>query len=100
MIAALPYSAKAQTWGKEVYFSLPFDTELEPGATDLVEAGTICYWVQGRSLALPYGPTPASTGDECRLVTEVNVLGAIEGDPNAIGRIRQGQTVTVDLVAE
>ncbi len=95
--SALPYSAKAQTWGKEVYFSLPVDTQLEADATDVVDPGTICYWVQGRSLALPFGPTPASTGDECRLVTDVNILGKLEGDPNALGKIRQGNTVTVEL---
>ncbi|MBX7259613.1 MAG: hypothetical protein K1Y02_24865 [Candidatus Hydrogenedentes bacterium] len=95
---ALPYSAKAQVWGKEVYFSLPVDAHRAADAVDVVEPGTMCYWVQGRSLALPYGPTPASTGDECRLVTAVNIVGKIEGDPNELGRIRQGELVTVSRV--
>lgn len=97
---ALPYSAKAHVWGKEVYFSLPVDAHPAEDALDVVEPGTMCYWVQGRSLALPYGPTPASVGDECRLVTAVNVVGQICGDPNVLGRIRQGELVTVSRVEE
>lgn len=95
---ALPHTASASTWGEEVYFSLPVETELEDDATDVVEPGTICYWVQGRSLALPYGPTPASQGSECRLVTAVNVLGRIEGDPREFASLRDGDSVTVSLV--
>lgn len=94
---ALPHTAQANTWGEEVYFTLPVQTELEPDATDVVEPGTLCYWVQGSSLALPYGPTPASHGDECRLVTAVNILGKLEGDPRVLSSIGDGTSVTVSL---
>jgi hypothetical protein len=97
--AALPYSSKAQVWGKEVYFSLPADTEILEDFVDVVDPGVICYWVQGRCMAIPYGPTPASVGDECRLVAAVAVVGKVEGDPTVMGRIHQGETVTVSEVA-
>lgn len=96
--AALPCSSDANTWGKEVYFSLPAAVALDPDATDVVDAGTICYWVQGKSLALPYGPTPVSRGNECRLVTDVNILGKLEGDPSAIAGIGDGYSVQVEVV--
>lgn len=96
---ALPHTAPANTWGEEVYWQLPVQTELEDDATDVVEPGTICYWVQGTSLALPYGPTPASHGSECRLVTAVNVLGKIDGDPRQLATIHDGDAVTVSLDA-
>ncbi len=70
---------------------------LDDDATDVVDPGTICYWVQGNSLALPYGPTPVSQGDECRLVTAVNRLGRIVGDPREIARIQAGEMVTISL---
>ena len=95
LVEALPQTASANTWGEEVYFSLPVETVLEDNATDAVDPGTICYWVQGTSLALPYGRTPASIGDESRLVTAVNVLGKIEGDPRALAAIGDGDAVTV-----
>jgi hypothetical protein len=98
LFEALPYTSRANSWGKEVYFDLPIDAKLEKNATDVVDPGVICYWVQGDSLALPYGPTPVSRGQECRLVTAVNILGAIEGDPNQLAQIRGGDTITVSQV--
>lgn len=94
---ALPHTAQANTWGEEVYFTLPVETELAPDATDVVDPGTLCYWVQGTSLALPYGPTPASQGGECRLVTAVNILGKLEGDPRVLSSIGDGTSVRVSL---
>ncbi len=93
---ALPAKATANTWGEEVYFDLPVEAVLDSDARPVVEPGTICYWVQGRSLALPYGPTPASEGSECRLVTAVNVLGKLEGDPRILSHIQDGDTITVE----
>ena len=97
---ALPCSAPASTWGEEVYFSVPVDVALEAGAREVVEPGTVCFWVQGGSLALPFGPTPASRGEECRLVTAVNVLGRIDGDPRVLAGVRDGMWVTVEAAGE
>ena len=58
----------------------------------------MCFWVEGSSLALPYGPTPIAQGDECRLVSEVNVLGQIEGDPRALVDVRGGIDIRVERV--
>ncbi len=95
--AALPATSRANTWGEEVYFTLGADVELERDAREVVDPGTVCFWVQGRSLALPYGPTPVSRGNECRLVTRVNVLGKIEGDPRALASVRDGDAIEVAL---
>ena len=92
---ALPHTASASTWGEEVYFELPVRAELEDDARQVVDPGTVCFWTGGNSLALPYGPTPASQGDECRLVTEVNVIGSIEGDPRALSSVRDGIAIRV-----
>lgn len=94
---ALPCDSRANTWGEEVYFALPVQASLEPDATDVVEPGTVCFWVEGSSLALPFGPTPVSRGDECRLVTEVNVLGRIDGDPSILSQVAGGDPVRVEL---
>ena len=95
LLAALPFESSANTWGEEVYFSAPLSVKLESDAREVVEPGTVCFWVQGSSLALPYGPTPASRGDECRLVSRVNILGALEGDPRRLGDISDGDRVRV-----
>lgn len=95
LMSALPFESSASTWGEEVYFSTPVRVELEADAREVVDPGTVCFWVQGNALALPFGPTPASRGDECRLVTRVNVLGAIEGDPRQLSQIADGDEIRV-----
>jgi hypothetical protein len=100
LLTVLPCEASANTWGDEVYFDVPLRAVLEPDAQQVVEPGTVCFWVQGSSLALPFGPTPASKGDECRLVTRCNVLGKIEGDPRRLKNVKQGVTVRVELLPD
>ena len=98
LLAVLPCDASANTWGEEVYFSVPVACRLEADARQVVDPGTLCYWVEGRSLALPYGPTPVSKGSECRLVAKVNVLGRVVGDPRALASIRDGEPIRVERV--
>jgi hypothetical protein len=98
LIEALPVEAKANTWGEEVYFTVPVKATLEPDARQVVEPGTVCFWVQGQSLALPFGPTPISQENECRLVTKVNVLGKIQGDSQMLKSIRDGDSIGVEKV--
>ena len=99
VMAALPIRALTNTWGEEVYFDTGVETALEADAADVVDPGTVCFWVEGRSLALPYGPTPASRGDECRLVTEVNLLGRLEEDPRVLAAVQPGMEITVEEAA-
>ena len=96
LAAALPQSSSANTWGDEVYFSVPVEAELEADPQVVVDPGTICFWVQGSSIALPYGPTPVSEGDECRLVTAVNIIGKLDGDPRALASIQDGDAITIE----
>lgn len=97
LLAVLPCEASAQIWGKEVYFDLPLTAVLEADAEQVVAPGSVCYWVEGHALALPFGPTPISRGDECRLVARCNVLGTIDGEPRQLDKVRQGAAIRVEL---
>lgn len=97
LVAALPIKARAQTWGEEVYFEIPVKAKLEPSAKQVVPAGTVCFWVEGGSLALPFGRTPISEGEEPKLVTRCNVLGKIDGDPRQLASVGSGDSITVTL---
>ena len=94
--ATLPRTANANTWGDEIYFSVPADAKLDADPRVVVDPGTICFWVQGASVAIPFGPTPISEGDECRLVTAVNVIGKLEDDPRTLASISDGDAITIE----
>lgn len=96
LLKVLPCTSTANTWGEEVYFRVPIRAKLEPDAQEVVPPGTICFWVQGSSLALPFGPTPVSHGNECRLVTKVNILGRLEGDPRLLATVRDGDEIHLE----
>lgn len=97
LVAALPLEAKSQTWGEEVYFEIPVKATLEKDAKQIVPPGTVCFWVEGSSLALPWGRTPISEGDEPRLVTRCNVLGRIEGDAKQLASVRSGDSISLTM---
>jgi len=97
LVATLPVAAHAQTWGDEVYFEIPVKAKPEAGAKQVVPAGTVCFWVEGSALALPFGRTPVSEGDEPKLVTRCNVLGKIDGDPRRLASVRSGDSITLTL---
>ena len=92
----LPVFSRAQTWGNEVFFEAPLDAILDTHPKVVVPRGTICYWVQGSCVAIPFGPTPVSEGKECRLVTAANVLGRLDGDGRELASVNAGDWLTLD----
>ncbi|WHM31991.1 cyclophilin-like fold protein [Streptomyces sp. BPPL-273] len=98
LLKALPLTASAHTWGEEVYFDTGMSVSRETGARQVVEPGTVAFWTDGDALALPYGPTPISRGDECRLASPCNVMGRLDGDPRLLATVRDGDPVRVERV--
>ncbi|MBL1083306.1 hypothetical protein JK359_15130 [Streptomyces actinomycinicus] len=100
LVKALPLTSTARTWGEEVYFDTGVSVSRETDARQVVEPGTVAFWTDGDALALPFGPTPISRGDECRLASPCNVLGSLDGNADLLATVRAGDPIRVELIEE
>lgn len=97
LYAAAPFTSSAKTWGEEVYFSTPVHVALESDAKDVVQAGELAFWVEGDSIAIGFGPTPISEGNEIRLAAPTNIWGHAEEDVCDLINVPSGSAITVEV---
>ena len=93
---ALPFTSKTQTWGEEVYFSTPVSVKREANARDVVQAGELAFWIEGDSIAIGFGRTPISRGDEIRLAARTNIWGRALGDVKQLKSVKAGAAIKLE----
>jgi hypothetical protein len=64
----------------------------------VVTPGEVAYWPEGHCIALGFGRTPISQGDECRLASPCNIFARMVGDVNALRSVRAGTAIKVTAV--
>jgi uncharacterized protein len=97
--AALPLASSVLTWGEEVYFEVPMKVSREAGARAVVTPGEIAYWPDGHCIAIGFGRTPISKGDETRLASPCNVFAKALSDVKVLGKVKAGTRVAVTALA-
>lgn len=95
---SLPITGRANTWGDEIYFEIPVEAGQAPDARADVKVGELGYWPVGRAFCIFFGPTPASTGDQPRAASPVNIVGRVLGDATAFRQVSAGTTVRLVAV--
>ena len=93
----LPFKSIVKTWGEEIYFEIPIEEnlDLENDAKDIINVGEIAYWVEGKCIAIGYGKTQISKGNEIKLAARTNIWGDANLNVEKLKNIKDGDEVII-----
>jgi len=94
---ALPFSSKVNTWGDEIYFSIPVKIGLESGQ-EIVDFGDLGYRPPANAFCIFFGQTPMSNKDEIRAASAVDIFGKVVDDAGVFKNVKDREKISVERV--
>ncbi|SPD75662.1 conserved hypothetical protein [uncultured Desulfobacterium sp.] len=91
----LPFAGPFDTWGDEIYFTIPVVSQLDESAKEEVEVGDIGYWPTGRAFCIFFGPTPVSPRGKIIPASAVNIIGRIIKDAPRLKEVIDREKVEI-----
>ncbi len=98
IIEILPVETSFNTWGDEIYFSLPISAELDDSARAVVEIGDLGYWPPGKAFCIFFGQTPASQPGKIMPASSVNIIGRALGEATRFKEVMQERRIRLEAV--
>ena len=93
---SVPIKSKIQTWGEEIFFNTNLQVKLEDDARDVMQLGELAFWTEGSAIAIGYGKTPVSVGQEIGLIGLCNVWADCSFKKSAFDNIKPGDEISLD----
>lgn len=93
----LPLTTGFNTWGDEIYFTIPVEAQLDESAKEVVEMGELGYWPSGRAFCIFFGPTPMSEPGKIVPASAVNIIGKVLGDATKFKDVMSADSITLEL---
>lgn len=94
----LPLKTTFNTWGDEIYFSIPVEAELDESAREEVAFGDLGYWPTGQAFCIFFGPTPMSTPGKIIPASAVNIIGRVIDDVANLKEVMQEKEVALETL--
>ena len=78
-----------------IFFGVPVSCALENDSTNIVNLGEIAFWTNGKAIAIGFGRTPISIGDEIRLADKCNIFGDTDYNLKKLNDVKPGEMVLI-----
>ena len=95
----MPICSSFNTWGDEIYFSIPVEAELDEHALrEVVEIGDLGYWPPGSAFCIFFGLTPVSEPGKIMPASAVNIVGKVAGDATLFKQATRAREVVLEAL--
>ncbi len=100
IVDRLPITAPVNQWGEEFYCKVAGVKDFRETAKNSVKVGDVAFWGMGEMLAIFFGRTPMSLGEDPVPADRVNVIGKVQGDAKVLQQAMGATTMHVELISE